>query len=120
MANRPRVAQDSSVWIRHFKDMTNGNLSTARSCYKLKSKHINPPSPPRERIRVVAETAQVVQQAKSQLHEEESEAREPKPRGYVTGRQPPSKRKYNLSLKDLHVSQRDTVLHENRADVFNS
>ena len=70
---------DCEAWKRHFKAMADGQMTGSRAFFKLKTKHTNPKDS-YDPLRVVSETAQIVQQAKAEVRDERRESARPHPR----------------------------------------
>ena len=59
---------NQSAWTAHFKAMSEGRMS-AHQVYRLKDKHTKPKE--EKKVEIVAPSQQVVEQAESELHDEE-------------------------------------------------
>lgn len=59
-----------SAWTAHFKAMSEGSMGS-RKIYRLKDKHTKPKAEEKEKVELVAPSQQVVEQAESELHDEE-------------------------------------------------
>ena len=71
---------DGEDWKKHFKAIADGQMSCSHLLFKLKAKHTKPKDS-HELLRVVSETAQIVQQVKSEVRDERREAGRSKPHG---------------------------------------
>ena len=99
MSYKPYVA-NAEAWQRHFMDMAEGKMDHGNSFYKLtRGKAASDDKPPHS-LKVVAPSAQVVEQAKQELRREEREDREQKRAGSIPRRKPPSKRAKSKLLRE--------------------
>ena len=98
MSQRPYVT-NAEAWKRHFIAMAEGKMDNGGHFYKLAQNH-QTSTPTAQSIKVVAPSAQVVEQAKEELNREERQSRELKRSGITTQRKPPSKRAKSKLLKE--------------------
>ena len=71
---------EGEAWKRHFKAMADGQMTCSRAYFKLNTKHTKPKDS-HDTLRVVSETAQIVQQAKAEVRDENRESARPHPQG---------------------------------------
>ena len=96
MATRAYVS-DAKAWERHYESMGEGHMDNGNRFFRVKTKHANPPENVQP-VKLVSDSADIVEQAKAQMREEESAYRDTfKHRGV---RKPPSKRHRSVLLKD--------------------
>lgn len=59
-----------SAWTAHFRAMGEGHMGPRR-VYRLKDKHTKDKSEEKEKVKIVAPSQEIVNQAESELHDEE-------------------------------------------------
>ena len=99
MSYKPYVA-NAEAWQRHFMDMAEGKMDHGNSFYKLTRGTTAPSHKSPQSLKVVAPSAQVVEQAKQELRREEREDREQKITGSISRTKPPSKRAKSKLLRE--------------------
>ncbi|MEE8208624.1 MAG: hypothetical protein V3T88_06705, partial [Nitrosomonadaceae bacterium] len=71
MEYNKHLSSSAEAWKRHFKAMAENEGASCKQFYKLKGKHHKTEN--ESRVHVVAETAQMVDQARSEVREEEED-----------------------------------------------
>ena len=89
---------NAEAWKKHFQAMADGKMDYKGSFYTLSTAR-GATSGNMEPIKVVAPSAQVVEQAKSELERERQE-RKKRSAAQTTNRKPPSKRGKSKLLKE--------------------
>ena len=89
---------DAEAWKKHFQEMADGKMDYSGSFYRLSNVEKSK-SAPIDAIKVVAPTAQVIEQARAELKREDQQSRK-RASPQFTNRKPPSKRGKSKLLKE--------------------